>query len=112
MFSLVTAVSALFSFVGCALAQADVLPPGMEEVIRSLDRTASEAVKNPKDIGYTLGVVMRNGLAWTKSYGFADSARSRPAGAGTEYAIGTGAFTAIMLLQLVRDGKVHFSDPA
>jgi hypothetical protein len=67
-------------------------------------------VKNPGDIGYTLGVVTRNGLAWNRSYGFADSGRTRPAGADTEYAIGTGALTAIMLLQLVRDGKAHLSD--
>jgi CubicO group peptidase (beta-lactamase class C family)/pimeloyl-ACP methyl ester carboxylesterase len=59
-----------------------------------------------------LGVVTRNGLEWTKSYGFADSGRTRPAAADTEYAIGTGAFTAIMLLQLVRDGKAHLSDAA
>jgi CubicO group peptidase (beta-lactamase class C family) len=69
-------------------------------------------MRNPNEIGYTLGVVARNGLVWTKSYGFADSGRSRPAGAETEYGIGTGAFTAIMLLQLMRDGKAHLSDPA
>jgi CubicO group peptidase (beta-lactamase class C family)/pimeloyl-ACP methyl ester carboxylesterase len=84
----------------------------MQEVIRDLDRTASEAVRNPNDTGYTLGVVTRNGLAWTRSYGFADSGRHKPASDDTEYAIGTGAFTAIMLLQLVRDGKAHLSDPA
>jgi CubicO group peptidase (beta-lactamase class C family)/pimeloyl-ACP methyl ester carboxylesterase len=84
----------------------------MDEVIRGLDSSASEAVKNPNDIGYTLGVVTRNGLAWSKSYGFADSGRTRPAGVDTEYTIGTGAFSAIMLLQLVRDSKAHFSDPA
>ena len=43
----------------------------MQEVIRELDSAATEAVKNPNDIGYTLGVVTRSGLAWTKSYGSA-----------------------------------------
>src|SRR5215475_4435664 len=112
MFSRVTAVCTLFAFAGYALAQTEILPPGMQEVIRDLDHTASEAVRNPNDIGYTLGVVTRNGLAWTKSYGFADSGRRKPANDDTEYAIGTGALTAIMLLQLVRDGKAHLSDPA
>src|SRR5215469_10645069 len=110
MFSSVTAVCALLAMAGYSLAQTETLPSGMQEVIRDLDGAASEAVKNPNDIGYTLGVVTRNGLVWTKSYGFADSGRTRPAGADTEYAIGTGAFTAIILLQLVRDGKVHLSD--
>src|SRR5215471_9792092 len=112
MFPRVTSACLFLAIAGSALAQTENLPPGMADVIRDLDRTATEAVKNPNDIGYTLGVVTRNGLAWTKSYGFADSGRTRPAGADTEYAIGTGALTAIMLLQLVRDGKAHFSDAA
>jgi CubicO group peptidase (beta-lactamase class C family)/alpha-beta hydrolase superfamily lysophospholipase len=98
---------------GCAFAQqiSDNLPPGMSLVIRDIDRTAEQAARNPNDVGYTLGVVTREGLAWTKSYGFADSARSARATSDTAYAIGSGAFTAIMLLQLRRDGAVHFSDP-
>jgi CubicO group peptidase (beta-lactamase class C family)/pimeloyl-ACP methyl ester carboxylesterase len=110
MFSIVTAICVLLAVSSYSLAQTDNLPPGMQEVIRDLDGAASAAVKNPNDIGYTLGVVTRNGLAWTRSYGFADSGRVRPASADTEYVVGTGAFTAIMLLQLVRDGKAHLSD--
>jgi CubicO group peptidase (beta-lactamase class C family)/pimeloyl-ACP methyl ester carboxylesterase len=112
MFSSVTALFALLAVASYSLAQTESLPPGMQDVIRDLDRTAAEAVKNPNDTGYTLAVVTRKGLAWTKSYGFADGGRTRPAGADTEYAIGTGAFSAIMLLQLVRDGKAHLSDAA
>jgi hypothetical protein len=112
MFSRVNTICALLAIASYSLAQTETLPPGMQDVIRDLDREASDAVKNPNDIGYTLGVVTRNGLAWTKSYGFLDNGRARPAGADTEYAIGTGAFSAIMLLQLVRDGKAHLSDAA
>src|SRR5260370_866224 len=83
----------------------------MQLVIRYLDRIATEAAKNPNDIGYTLGVVNRNTLAWTKSYGYTDSARQTPANSDTVYGIGAGAFTAIMLLQLTHAGTVHFSDP-
>jgi uncharacterized protein len=98
---------------GCAFAQQipDNLPPGMPLIIRDFDRTAEQAARNPNDVGYTLGVVNRDGLAWTKSYGFADAARSAPATSDTSYAIGYGAFSAVMLLQLRRDGVVHFSDP-
>jgi len=112
MFSSVTALCALLAIASYALAQTETLPPGMQEVLRDLDGAASQAVKNPNDIGYTLGIVTRNGLAWTKSYGFAGSSRTRPADADTEYPVGTGAFSAIMLLQLVRDGKAHLSDAA
>ena len=104
MFPSVTTVCALLTLSGFALAQTEVLPPGMQEVIRGFDTTASEAVKNPADTGYTLGVVTRNGLAWTKSYGQAN--------AESDYRIGTGALTAIMLLQVTRDGKAHLSDAA
>jgi len=87
MFSRVTTVATLFAIAGLSLGQAEILPPGMQEVIRDLDRTASEAVRSPNDIGYTLGVVTQNGLAWTKSYGFADSGRRRPHRGRHEYGI-------------------------
>ncbi|HXS98314.1 MAG TPA: serine hydrolase [Candidatus Limnocylindrales bacterium] len=105
-------VCALFAIAAGLRAQSENLPPGMTDVMRDLDRTASDAVKNAADTGYTLAVVTRNGLAWTKSYGFADAGRQTPATPDTEYQTGTGAFTAVMLLQLMRDGKVHLSDPA
>jgi CubicO group peptidase (beta-lactamase class C family)/dienelactone hydrolase len=119
MFSGVTSVRLciLVVWTGCALAQQmtpevpDNLPPGMPLVIRDLDRTATDAAAKPNDIGYTLGVVTRDGLAWTKSYGYADPARQAPASSDTAYGIGSGAFTAIMLLQLAHAGTVHFSDP-
>src|SRR6185437_5304921 len=101
-----------FAIAAGLRAQSENLPPGMTDVMRDLGRTASDAVKNAADTGYTLAVVTRNGLAWTKSYGFADAGRQTPATADTEYQTGTGAFTAVMLLQLMRDGKVHLSDPA
>src|SRR5690348_3953515 len=108
MFSRVTFVCSgiLAVFSGYALAQPitpavpDNLPPGMEAVIRDLDRIATGAVKNPNDTGYGLGVVTRERLAWAKSYGYGDSGRQAPANSASTYGIGSGAFTAIMLLQL------------
>jgi CubicO group peptidase (beta-lactamase class C family)/pimeloyl-ACP methyl ester carboxylesterase len=119
MFSGVTLrrLCALVVCTGYALAQPvtpavpDNLPPGMQLVIRDLDRTAADAVTRPDDISYTLGVVTRDGLAWTKSYGSAGPARQAPATADTAYGVGAGAFTAVMLLQLVHAHTVHFSDP-
>jgi CubicO group peptidase (beta-lactamase class C family) len=73
----------------------DDLPPGMQLVIRDLDRTASEAVTHPNDIGYTLGVVTRKGLAWTNSYGYADSGHQVRASSETLYGIGCDEFTSV-----------------
>ena len=94
MFSGVTSVGVcvVAALTGCAMGQsapADHLPPGMPLVIRDLDQIATQAARNPNDTGYTLGVVTRDGLAWTKSYGYADAERRAPATADTTY--GTGS---------------------
>ena len=63
--------------------------------------------------GLTVAVVSGPELVWTKSYGLADVESGKQANAGTVYRIGsiTKQFTALMLLQLVAQGKVHLSDP-
>jgi len=50
---------------------------------------------------------------WTRSYGYANIGAKEPATADSVYRIGsiTKQFTALMLLQLVHEGKVHLSDP-
>src|SRR5262249_23635607 len=114
---MVLGVSALATLVATASAQPSSsastgsLPPGFADVIREFDQTATASLRNPSDIGYTLGVVTADGLSWTKSYGFADVAKQTPATADTTYGVGCGALTTIMLLQLLRDGTVHLSDP-
>jgi CubicO group peptidase (beta-lactamase class C family) len=73
---------------------------------------AAEFAKHP--IGsVTIGVVYKNQLFWTKSYGNADMERKLLADKETVYRIGsiTKMFTAVMLEQLVDAGKVHLSDP-
>lgn len=61
----------------------------------------------------TIGVVYKNQLIWTKSYGNADMEKKIPADKDTVYRIGsiTKMFTAVMLEQLADAGKVHLSDP-
>jgi CubicO group peptidase (beta-lactamase class C family) len=69
----------------------------------------------PKQNPASLAVAIVTGgrLAWSKAYGYADMERSIPATTETIYRIGsvTKQFTALMLLQLVENGKVHLSDP-
>lgn len=88
-------------------------PDDLKPVIEPLDKAATEMAKDPKAASFTLGLVRKSGLIWTKSYGYADIATQRPATADTVYRIGsiTKQFTALMLLQLEHEGKVHFSDP-
>jgi cyanophycinase len=93
-----------------APAQASPLSPA---TIEALDRFV--ATEHAKDgIGsLTVGVVSKDGLLWAKSYGYADQERRIHATSDTVYRIGsiTKQFTALMLLQLVEQGKVKLSDP-
>lgn len=61
----------------------------------------------------TIGIVSGPKLAWTKSYGQADMEAKRAASRDSVYRIGsiTKQFTALMLLQLAEQGKVHLTDP-
>jgi CubicO group peptidase (beta-lactamase class C family) len=74
--------------------------------------TAAEFSKEP--IGsLNIAIVSGGKLVWTKSYGYANIEEKTPATADTVYRIGsvTTQFTALMLLQLVAEGKVHLADP-
>jgi CubicO group peptidase (beta-lactamase class C family)/alpha-beta hydrolase superfamily lysophospholipase len=81
----------------------------LQQVIKEIDRTATASVKNGS-LSFGLAVVTRDGPAWTKSYGYEDEGHRTVASAETTYRAGVEAFTGLMLLQLVRDGKVHLSD--
>lgn len=98
-----------------ALAQAAQAPadPELRALIARI--SAQAAVELAKDnVGsLTLGVVSGPDLVWTQSYGKADMEKGIPATKETIYRIGsiTKQFTALLLLQLVQEGKIHFSDP-
>jgi CubicO group peptidase (beta-lactamase class C family) len=97
---------------GCAFAQRQP-PDSLQPFIQEIDKVATEAVKSPESASFTIGIVGKSGLLWSKSYGYADVSKHQSPNADTVYRVGsiTKQFTALMLLQLVHDGKVHFSDP-
>ena len=119
MFSGVTSIvlCILVAVTGCAFSQPvtpavpDNLPPGMQLVIRDFDRAATEAAKSPNDIGYTLGVVTRDGLAWTKSYGYADSATTGAREFGHRLRRWLRRLYRNHAAAVDASGTVHFSDP-
>jgi CubicO group peptidase (beta-lactamase class C family) len=79
----------------------------------AIDTLASIELRQDDVGAVTAGVVSGEKLAWTKSYGYADMEHKIPANKDTVYRIGsiTKQFTALMLLQLVEQGKVQLSDP-
>jgi CubicO group peptidase (beta-lactamase class C family) len=90
--------------------RAQSLAPG---VLRAVDSTAAAEFARDSIASLTIGVVMDQGLVWTKSYGFADMGTRRLANRQSVYRIGsvTKMFTALMLHQLDAAGRVRLSDP-
>jgi CubicO group peptidase (beta-lactamase class C family) len=89
--------------------QTQNLPKAIEQV----DALVTAELVEENIGGITIGIVSGGNLVWTKSYGFADTERKIPAAKNNVFAIGsiTKQFTALMLMQLVEQGKVRLSDP-
>jgi CubicO group peptidase (beta-lactamase class C family) len=99
--------------VAASVATLSSQPQSLTSALAELDTyAAGEYAADP--IGsLTIGVVADGGLAWTRSYGFADVDAKRTATEQTPYRVGsiTKQFTALMLLQLAERGTVRLSDP-
>lgn len=93
---------------GAPIPDQDAIP-GLDAV----DHRVSTEYELDKMGSITIGIVSHGKLVWTKSYGFADMSTKRPANRQTVYRIGsiTKMFTGVMLHQLIREGKIHLSDP-
>lgn len=85
----------------------------LQAAINAIDAMASAEFEKDRVGSLTVGVVSGPRLVWTKSYGLADMEKQILATRNSVYRIGsiTKQFTALMLLQLVQDGKVRLSDP-
>ena len=85
----------------------------LQAALNSIDAMANAEFEKDRVGSVTIGVVAGPKLVWTRSYGLADMERKLPATRDSVYRIGsiTKQFTALMLLQLVHDGKVRLSDP-
>jgi len=113
---LVVLILLFFSMLSAAAVQAPAaqeLSPEIRALVERLDAQVAKEVAKDNVGSVTVGVVSGARLVWTKSYGWADSEKKIQATSETLYRIGsiTKEVTALMLLQLVQDGKLHFSDP-
>jgi len=88
-------------------------PVDLAPAIEAIDTMVATELARDNLGSITVGVVADGRLAWTRSYGYADMEKKLPATSDSIYRIGsiTKQFTALMLLQLVEQGKVHLSDP-
>ena len=92
---------------------ASAVPADLAPAIDTIDKMVAGEFARDNLGSVTVGVVADGRLVWTRSYGYADMEKKLPATADSVYRIGsiTKQFTALMLLQLVEQGKVHLSDP-
>lgn len=102
-------------FAGGLLLQAagSAPAPALQASFDRIGAMAAAELAKDQVAGVTIGVVSGADLVWTGSYGMADMERKVPASRTSVYRIGsiTKQFTAVMLLQLIRDGKAKLSDP-
>ncbi|HEX2081705.1 MAG TPA: serine hydrolase domain-containing protein [Longimicrobium sp.] len=93
----------------------DTVPPPVigPEALRLADSIAAAEFAKDSLGSITVGIVSGPALVWAKSYGYADSARTRPATPATVYRVAsvTKQLTVLMLLQQVQAGRVRLSDP-
>ena len=85
----------------------------LKNAIVKLDELFAEEYAKNQQASATIGIISGDKLIWTKSYGLADIGNHTPATKDSVYRIAsiTKQFTALMLLQLVQQGKVHLADP-
>ena len=85
----------------------------LESALTQVDQMFAAEYAKDALASVTVGVISGPDLVWTKSYGLGDIEKKIAASKDSTYRIGsiTKQFTAVMLLQLVDQGKVHLSDP-
>jgi CubicO group peptidase (beta-lactamase class C family) len=110
---MMTRISRLALALGAILTgslSAQSLPSATQQ---RLDALAASEYARDSAASLTIGVVTAQGLAWTKTYGFADVPNRKLANRQSVYRIGsiTKMFTAVMLQQLAALGKLRLSDP-
>src|SRR5262249_42311312 len=109
----VVVIAGLLSILEGRCAAQQAFPAAYQHLVEQLEKTAIDITKDPKAASITIGLVDKHGIVWAKSYGYANLTHRIPANTDSVYRIGsiTKQFTALMLLQLVHQGKVRFSDP-
>ncbi len=108
-----TAAIVIALAIAVPVARQASVPAELGAALEQIDALAAQTQRDGGIGGLTIGVISGGKLAWTRSYGSSDAESKRPASADTVYRIGsiTKQFTALMLLQLVEQGKVGLTDP-
>jgi CubicO group peptidase (beta-lactamase class C family) len=94
-----------------ANAQSD---PRFESLITEFSREVNTALQNDALNGsLSVAIIKNDKVIWLGAFGYADHDNNRLADTTTIYRLGsiTKTFTAILLMQLVEEGKIKLDDP-
>jgi CubicO group peptidase (beta-lactamase class C family) len=110
---LVLALLVALATVAARPAAARPLPPAAADAAALLDVWVEEHMAYHDWPGLALGVVHRGELVWSKGWGFADPAHTRPVTPQTRHRLGSVSklFTSVAVLQLRDAGRLQLDDP-
>jgi CubicO group peptidase (beta-lactamase class C family) len=102
--------TAVFTQLSVALDKND---PELRSVLTEIEADAESARLKAKIPGMSIVIVHDQDVLLVKGFGYADLEKKIPADPQTVYRVGsvTKAFTALMLMQLRDEGKLHLDDP-
>ncbi|WP_170227704.1 serine hydrolase domain-containing protein [Mucilaginibacter frigoritolerans] len=103
-------VTFLFPFNFCFAQLNSQAKPVIDEFEKELSAGISHENLH---VGISVAILKDGKLIWLHAYGFAKREGETPADTNTIYRIGsiTKTFTAVLLMQLVQEGKIELDDP-
>lgn len=80
--------------------------------LRGVEKKLNQILEDEKMAGFSVAVVDKNGIIYTKGFGYRDYENKTPVDANTMFAIGSTskAFTSSLLGVLRKEGKLSFDD--
>lgn len=102
------------SVVSMAVSQGKTKQPDYTKRLSGVEKELEKILADQKVAGYSVAVVYKDKIIYSKGFGYRDLENKKPVTPNTLFAIGssTKAFTAAMLGQLEKDGKLKLDDLA
>lgn len=90
-----------------------VADPALQAAVEQLDTLIAALMQRDGTPGMTLAVTDRDGVLFTRQYGFADLRAAEPIVPETRFEFGSigKTFTATLIMQLVEEGKLDLNAP-
>lgn len=97
-----------------AVSQTKEKKPDYTKRLAGIDKELEKVLADQKVAGYSVSVVYKDKIIYSKGFGYRDLENKKPVTPNTLFAIGSSskAFTSAMLGQLEKDGKLKLDDLA